>query len=122
MLARDRDAVSCDLAQYYQIYRLDALPAEDVARLAVGLPPDSRIMRILSGRQVPLNTMLLASIADSLRWLQWTKTKDGQRGRNQPVRILNALLNTPEDTESNTKVFDSIEAFEAAREMAIQRK
>jgi hypothetical protein len=31
--------------------------------------------------------MLLAAIADVLRWLQWAKTKDGQKGRNAPDPI-----------------------------------
>lgn len=34
-----------------------------------------------------LQEMLLAAIADSLRWLQWAKTKDGARGRNMPEPI-----------------------------------
>ena len=35
-----------------------------------------------------LTNQLLAIIADVLRWLQWIKTKDGTRGRNQPEPIL----------------------------------
>ncbi|UVK62931.1 tail assembly chaperone [Gordonia phage Hexbug] len=31
--------------------------------------------------------MLLADMADSLHWLVWAKTKDGQRNRNQPQPI-----------------------------------
>ncbi|OBJ26970.1 DUF5361 domain-containing protein [Mycobacterium sp. 1245801.1] len=34
-----------------------------------------------------LTNMLLAVIADCLRWLQWAKTKDGQKGRNAPEPI-----------------------------------
>jgi hypothetical protein len=34
-----------------------------------------------------LTNMLLAAIADVLRWLQWAKTKDGQKGRGQPDPI-----------------------------------
>lgn len=30
---------------------------------------------------------LLASIADSLGWLVWSKTKDGSKGRNRPKPI-----------------------------------
>lgn len=125
MLRRDRDAVLCDLAQYYHVYRLDALPAADVARLAAGLPPDSRIMRSLSGRTVPVDTLLLAMIADRLGLLVWFRTKDGQKGRRRPESILDALLDRKEDRENDgpeTAVFDSVEAFEAAREMVIQRK
>lgn len=34
-----------------------------------------------------LTNMLLATIADVLRWLQWAKTKDGQKGRGAPEPI-----------------------------------
>lgn len=34
-----------------------------------------------------LTNQLLALIADVLRWLQWAKTKDGSKGRNQPEPI-----------------------------------
>ena len=39
------------------------------------------------GLGVGLQEMLLAAIADSLRWLQWAKTKDGARGRICPEPI-----------------------------------
>jgi hypothetical protein len=32
-----------------------------------------------------LTNMLLAEMVDTLHWLQWAKTKDGQRGRNRPA-------------------------------------
>lgn len=34
-----------------------------------------------------LTNHLLAMIADALRWLQWAKTKDGQKNRNRPDPI-----------------------------------
>jgi hypothetical protein len=34
-----------------------------------------------------LTNHLLATIADVLRWLQWAKTKDGQKNRNRPEPI-----------------------------------
>ena len=123
MLRRDRDAVLCDLAQYYHIFRLDALPAVDVARLAAGLPPDSRIMRILSGRNATMDQILAAAIADRLGLLVWFQTKDGQKGRRRPERILDALMDRKEDRKNDgpeTAVFDSVEAFEAARERLIR--
>ncbi|WP_417556246.1 DUF5361 domain-containing protein [Microbacterium sp.] len=35
----------------------------------------------------PFETHLLADIADSLRFLGWAKTKDGQKNRNRPKPI-----------------------------------
>lgn len=123
MLRRDRDAVLCDLAQYYHIYRLDALPAADVARLAAGLPPDSRIMRLLSGRNATMDQILAAAIADRLGMLVWFQTRDGQKGRHRPERILDILLAQEKDREKDgpeTAVYDSVAAFEAAREKIIR--
>lgn len=34
-----------------------------------------------------LTNMLLATIADVLRWLQWSKTKDGHKNLNAPDPI-----------------------------------
>lgn len=34
-----------------------------------------------------LTNMLLAAIADALRWLQWARTKDGQKNHNPPEPI-----------------------------------
>lgn len=34
-----------------------------------------------------LNNLLLAAAVDSLRWLQWVKTKDGQKNRGRPDPI-----------------------------------
>lgn len=34
-----------------------------------------------------LTNLLLARIADVLAWLQWAKTKDGRKNRNQPEPI-----------------------------------
>ena len=34
-----------------------------------------------------LTNHLLAMIVDVLRWLQWAKTKDGQKNRNRPDPI-----------------------------------
>lgn len=59
-----------------------------LADLAACLPHESATIRELS----PANLWgpqeyLLASIADSLRWLVWAKTRDGSRGRNMPKPI-----------------------------------
>lgn len=32
--------------------------------------------------------VLLGQTVDALHWLQWAKTKDGQKGRNRPSSVL----------------------------------
>lgn len=43
-----------------------------------------------------LDALLLAEVADSLKWLQWAKTKDGQRNRNPPKPIPRPGVQTDE--------------------------
>ena len=91
-----------------------ALPPRIAAALFVGLPPDSRIMRKLSGRAVDNHTALLAIIADRLGLLLWAQTKDGQKGRNRPKSIFEAITNGGGST-ARTRGYTSVAEFEAAR-------
>lgn len=52
----------------------------------------------MSGMKIPLETMLLAKIADELTVLVWMNSKDGQKNRNRPASILSELLAGPKDT------------------------
>lgn len=91
MVGLDEGALTCDLAETYHVFSWRSLPASTAATLAAGLGPDSRIMQKLSGAPAPVNTLLLAMIADSLRVLVWQRTKDGARGKNPPESILEKL-------------------------------
>jgi hypothetical protein len=44
-----------------------------------------------------LEAMLLADQVDSLHWLQWSKTKDGIKGRNKPKRVPRPGITQPTD-------------------------
>lgn len=115
MLRRDPDALTCDLAQWYGVLDYRALPAATVATLACGLPPESRIMRVLSGQRADLRDMLLAAIADRLSILVWFQTRDGQKGRRRPKSLVDLLTDEePRNSSGDVEAFDSIEAFEAA--------
>lgn len=57
------------------------------AILASQLPEDSRVTRALNPDVWPLDRQLLAVIANNTNWLVWSKTKDGQKGRNRPKPI-----------------------------------
>lgn len=113
MLSANRDALVCDLAETYGIFDYKALPVPLLATLAVGLRDDSRIKMYLSGMKVSQNTILLAAAVDKLSLLVWSKTKDGQRGRNRPKSIVGAMLG--EEKKSTITSFDTAEAFEAAK-------
>lgn len=113
MIAADEHALICDLAEVYHVYNYRAIPVRLAATLAAGLGPDSRIVMSLTGRKLRTDTMLLATMADSLRFIAWSKTTDGQKNRNKPESILLAL--TEPKTQDDTVLFDSPEAFEAER-------
>lgn len=115
MLATDREALECDLMETYGILEYRRLPARRVAVFACGLNEDSRIMRKLSGAKAPVNTMLLAVIADMSRILVWQNTKDGHKGRNRPKSILSALV----EGEKQSEGFATHGEFDAWRESMI---
>ena len=113
MLSTDEDAVICDLAETYQIYNYKDMPPDKVAIFCSGLRDDSRIKLKMTGQKVKLDTMLLASIVDRLSILVWTKTKDGQKGRNQPKSIVDSI-NKPVKVKEEL-VFTTGEEFERVR-------
>ena len=91
MIALDEDALICDFAETYHIYDMYKLPVLYVATLAAGLRDNSRIRMKASGLSVEVNTLLLAHIADNTAINVWMKTKDAEKGRNQPKRIVETL-------------------------------
>ena len=115
MIRLDEDALICDLAETYSIYDYRQLPPKTVAVFSCGLKDDSRIKMKISGNSVSLEIFLLANISDGIRGLLWTKSKDAEKGRNQPTPILEMLY--PDKTkQQDTRVFHSGEEFEKERE------
>lgn len=117
MLATDEDALVCDFAEYYHIYDMQGLSPQYAAVLACGLREDSRIMLAMTGQRVDLRMQIWASIADSVKWLCWSKTKDGQKGRNRPASILGSL--TEAKKENDIMTFTTAEEFERARQRVL---
>lgn len=121
MIATDRDALLCDMAENYHIYDFRALPVLTLAALACGLGEDSRIRRLMSGTGIDRHTLLLATIADRLGWLVWANSEDGRENRNKPESIVNMLLGG-EDTNKAARTFASPEEFERERKRIIEGK
>lgn len=112
MIAADRDALLCDLAETYGIYDMKALPVPILATLSVGLRDTSRIKMIISGTKIPREEMLLAGIVDRLSLLVWQQTKDGREGVNQPKSVLNILLGKEQPGGGAVEAFESADEFE----------
>lgn len=98
MVGLDEGALTCDFAETYHVLNWRALPARTAATLAMGLGPDSRIVRKMAGVETTLDTMLLAMIADALHILVWQNTKDGVKGQNKPAMITDRLANLDRET------------------------
>lgn len=115
MLAADKDALICDLAETYGVFNYRGLPVSLLATLASGLGENSRIKRKMSGVPVGQDTLLLAMAVDALNLLVWTKTKDAQHRRNQPKSIAQQLLKRPEQcARERFAAFNTPEEFERA--------
>lgn len=113
MIATDRAALICDLAETYGIYDMRALPVSTLAVLAAGLRDNSRIKIKMSGVKTDRETLLLAMAVDNLRFLSWTKTKAAQSGNDRPKSIVQALLGQVEEKPRNV-AYGSGEEFDAA--------
>lgn len=84
------------------------------------LPDDSRVKRKISGYACTRQEFLTAVAADRLGLLIWAQTKDGQKGRNRPKSLAEALMGATEPDENNEiEAFDTPEAFEMARNALI---
>jgi len=112
MVGLDEGALTCDFAEVYHVLDWRALPVKTAATLAMGLGPDSRIMRKLSGVPITMNTLLLAAITDALHVLVWQNTKDGAHGRNRPTLIAEKLMEAHDEDPG----FDTVDDFRKWRE------
>lgn len=120
MISHDEDALICDLAETYHIYDYRQLPPSRVAVFAIGLKDNSRIKMKLSHQKATLETILLAGIVDRLSILVWGKTEDGQKGRNKPAMMTDALINK-EPTTTDVIVFNSGKDFHESRNRLIKK-
>lgn len=103
MLALDRDAFICDMAETYRIYDIRSVELPYLAVLASGLGMDSRIRRKTYGLKASWSTVMLAMLIDG-----WSK--DGAK----PL-MSEFLEKRNRNVKSDSKVFASIEDFEAAK-------
>ena len=120
MLNEDSDSLKCDLAETYGIYDMRSLPPTAVAVFAYGLGENSRIQRKLSGMNIGITDQLLASIADGLNLLIWSRSKPGTE---RPQSILAALIGAErQETKSGDSVPDRIIGFADPESFREKRK
>lgn len=113
MMAIDRDALVCDLAEVYGILDYKALPVPLLAALASGLRDNSRIKMKMNGQQITVDTMLLAAVVDHLAVSVWIRSEDARKGRNRPQSVLSML--TGQVQEKTGDGFATPEEYERKR-------
>lgn len=95
------------------------MPPLYIATLACGLRDGSRVVSELNNAKISLDTMLKASISDSLKNLVWMNSEDGRKNQNRPKLILPILLGMENENESQYQSFNSLAEFEEARRKLI---
>ena len=113
MMAVDRDALVCDLAETYGILDYKALSVPLLATLASGLRDNARIKMKMSGQQISVDTMLLAALVDHMAMSVWMRSENAQKGRDKPQSVL-ALL-TGQEQEEKSVGFATPEEYERKR-------
>lgn len=116
MLAIDRNAVICDLAETYNIYDYRRVPGRLLGILAAGLGDNTRIGKKINGVRGTVSEVLLAHILDGVRFLCWAQTEDGRKGRHRPDSVASEFF-VSEDKNKTKAV--SIDSFEKIREKII---
>ena len=124
MLATDRDALVCDLAETYHIMDMAALPVPLLATLAAGLRGDSRIRIAMAGETTTTGELLQAAMVDRMTTLCWMQSKDGAHGRNRPPSVLAALAGKGKKAKQPHEkpvAYDTPADFERARAALLKK-
>lgn len=116
MMALDKNALICDLAETYHIYDYRRLTVQQLAVFSLGLDNRSRIKRKMQGITCDLDEMYYALIIDSINSLTYAYAlAHGGKQAEKPVSIYNSLVQRAKKKASDIRAFDSIEAYEAYR-------
>lgn len=108
------DELVCDLAETYGLFNWRALPCTTVATLADGLGFNSRINAKISGTLARFDEIMQARIVDALEILIWQNTKDGQKNRNRPKSLVDAIVKGPTSTTERGASFRTEDDLKAA--------
>lgn len=119
MIATDESALICDLAETYGIFGYKRVPVKTLGILATGLGHNSRIMLKLSEQNYDLNTMLLASIADSLHNIIYIFS--GDKNTEPPESYVEALTNNESEKRSQYETFETASDFEKRRNELVRK-
>lgn len=112
MMNLSEDALICDFAETYHIYDIRSLPVKLAATLAAGLRDDSRIKLKAAGSAVPLESMLLAMIADRIELFRYGFSENAAKKKDVPTSVLAAITGNNKQT-TDADGFETPEEFDA---------
>lgn len=84
--------------------------------LTAGLRDDARVVQRKYGMRKNDRDVILASILDGVNWMVWSRTKDGEKGRNRPEQLAPKMF----IEEKDEVVYESPEAFDRERERILE--
>ena len=116
MLAMDKNALICDLAETYGIFDYKRVPGRLLGILVAGLGENTRIGKKVNGVRGTVTEVLLAQILDGVRFLCWAQTEDGRKGKHRPQSVASEFF-VSEDKEKPKAM--TIDDFEKIREKII---
>lgn len=110
MIAVDKQALICDLAEVYHIFDYRLLPVQTVATLSNGLRENSRIWLKMHGEKIRRDFFISSIIADRLGYIYASLV-----GANPPDSIVELLFNEDLVQEEKTPT-DKAQTFETGEE------
>ena len=117
MLAKDRDALICDMAESYGVFDRWALPVTLLATLAAGLRDNSRIMMKRAGLTYIPPEFVLPQIRDQLAVI----FRDGKQDQ-EPLLLMDIMTGKASAHKKQAGVFgrDGIEEYERIRKRILE--
>lgn len=109
MLAVDKNAFICDLAETYNIYDYKRVPGRLLGILAAGLGENTRIGKKINGVKGTVTEVLLAQILDGVRFLCWAQTEDGRKGKHRPKSVASEFFVSEDKNKAKTMSVDDFE-------------
>lgn len=125
LIREHREAVELELIRHGERLRWmgsGRLSWRDVWVICTSAPPKSPLAVALNPRLAWDTTdYLLADLADSQRWLVWSKTRDGQRNRNRPKPIPRPGVREVEGRMTDVRAMsvEDMKAFLARRRVSV---
>lgn len=110
------DALICDFAQFYHVYDINSLDVRTAAILMSGLPKESRLVRELTGNKPDQETLLMASILDTARNIEYAVFQSHSKKKlKRPQSVVKKLLGIEdgEKRQNDVQGFGTAEEFNA---------